>query len=77
MKEIYINGDLGDIKIVIAERADRSLRYEEARRGDILSIKKERARERDNWVLEVRKIFRRRRRWIHRIHGKGWQATER
>ena len=35
------------------ESAGRSLRYEEARQGDILSINKE--RERENWVLKVRK----------------------
>ena len=41
-KERYVNDDIGDINIVITERADRSPRDEESRRGDILSINKER-----------------------------------
>ena len=44
-------------------------RDEEARRGDILSIKKDRYRE--SWVLGVRKIVQQRQRWGHNIYGKG------
>ena len=46
-----------DKNTFIAERDSRSMRDEEARRGDILIINKERERyrEKGNWVLEVRK----------------------
>ena len=43
------NGNLGDSKFVVAEKAGELPRDEEARRGDILRI--ERERDRGKWLL--------------------------
>ena len=50
------NGNLGDSKFVVAEKAGRLPRDEEARRGDILRIERERERE-GNDCLGNRKNF--------------------